>query len=83
MNLDNLPGETKNNVFSLVSDEIRLDVHNNAPDGLGGLNSQVEVNIFIKDVQWFFDIDGSRIDCSRVGQIDEFTKNDTISNSSE
>ena len=45
INLDNLPGEPKNDVFSLVSDEVRLDVHNNAPDWLGGLNGQVKVNL--------------------------------------
>jgi hypothetical protein len=70
-------------VLSLVSDEVRLDVDNNASNGLSGLNSQVEVDlktiltlnpyILVENVQRLFDIDSSGINGSRISEVDKFT----------
>lgn len=73
MNFDNLPHETQDDVLSLVSDEVRLDVDNNASNGLSGLNSQVEIDILVENVQRLFDIDSSGINGSRISKVDKFT----------
>jgi hypothetical protein len=77
-------------MFPLVSDQVRLDVHNNAPDRLSRLNCQVQVDliqnnnhtiyILIEDVQRLLRIDGSGVDRTRIRKINQLANHNYIIN---
>lgn len=81
LDLDDLPNQSEDDVFSLVKDQVRSDVHHNTSNRLSRLNSQVQVDILVEDVHWSLNIDGSLVDSTSSSQVDQLAQDNSISHS--
>lgn len=70
LKFDDLPNEPEDDVFAFVHDEVGANVNDNAADGFGGLDGEVEIDVHVENVKWLFNDNGPLIDGVMTSQID-------------